>query len=239
MRETLSFAAYLENRLRDDAPKLKGERTRARLKIAAANVLGEKGYHAMRVSDVTERAGVAEGSFYVYFDDKKEISLTVLSALLEDFFKLSAPPETARSPFDSIRASNRRWIALCRANAGLMRCIFQLGDEEPDFSRLVQRTNREWYGRVSRSVLRRHKDLAQETALLAIYFLGAMMDEVVRKLVVYPDPEFIKVIKSMRANDDAVADAASIIWLRILDAGMMPPDDLPPTAAKLAKIMWV
>jgi TetR/AcrR family transcriptional regulator, transcriptional repressor for nem operon len=64
------------------------------------------------------------------------------------------------------------------------------------------------------------------------------MDEVVRKLIVYPDPEFIKVTKALRASDDAIADAASIIWLRVLDPEIAPPDDLPAAAAKLAKVMW-
>ncbi len=237
MTSTLSFIEYLENQLRDHAPKQKGARTRQRLKIATAKMLEEKGYHAMRVADVTDCAGVAEGSFYVYFRDKKDASLTVLTSLLEDFVDLAGPPKVTRTRFESIQVTNRRWIALCRANSGLMRCMFQLGDEEPDFAQLLQRTNRQWYERVALSVLRRDKKSRSEQVLLVVYFLGAMMDEIVRKLIVYPDPEFHKVLKTLKANDDAVADAASLIWLKILDPEGTVPEELPAIASKLAKWM--
>src|SRR5690349_16262000 len=75
----LSFVDYLETKLRDDAPAQKGARTKERLKIATARMLEENGYHVMRVADITQNAKVAEGSFYVYFDDKKDASLTVLA----------------------------------------------------------------------------------------------------------------------------------------------------------------
>ncbi len=237
MISTLSFVDYLETQLREAAPKQKGERTRERLKIATARMLEEKGYHAMRVADVTECAGVAEGSFYIYFRDKKDASLTVLTSLLEDFVNLAGPHQAQRTPFEAIQITNRRWIALCRANSGLMRCIFQLGDEEPDFARLVQQTNRKWYERVALSVLRRHRNFGREQVLLVVYFLGAMMDEIVRKLIVYPDLEFHKLLKTLKADDAAVADAASLIWLRMFDPDSALPEKLPAVTRRLAKWM--
>lgn len=237
MAPTLSFVELLEARLRENAPRQKGERTREQLKIATAKMLGEKGYHGLRVTDITECAGIAEGSFYVYFSDIKDASLTVLTALLEEFADRAAASETPRTRFEAIQAANRRWLALCRANAGLIRCVFQLGDEEPDFAELVQRTNRSWYERISRSVLKRRRDLGREPVLLVVYFLGGMMDEIVRKLIVYPDPEFHNVLKSLRANDEAVADAASLIWVRVLDPDEPVPDTLSAAAKKVANWM--
>jgi TetR/AcrR family transcriptional regulator, transcriptional repressor for nem operon len=234
---TQSFIEHLETRLKDAPPKQKGMRTRERLKIATAKVLEQKGYHAMRVSDVTECAQVAEGSFYVYFRDKKDVSLTVLTSLFEEYFDIAGHAEGERSPFASIRRTNYRWLTLCRVNAGLMRCIFQLGDEEPDFARLSQRTNRLWYERVSKSITRRRAGLEERPALFAVYMLGAMMDELVRKLLVYPDPEFHALLADIGADDRVIADAASVIWLRVLYPDLRPPDDLPPVASALANWM--
>ena len=81
----LSFIAFLEHRLRTTPPKQKGLRTRERLRIATARALASNGYHALRVTDITSEAGVAEGSFYVYFKDKTEAALDVLTELLEEF----------------------------------------------------------------------------------------------------------------------------------------------------------
>lgn len=234
---TLSFIEYLETQLRENPPQKRGLRTRERLKIAAARALEEKGYHGLRVADVTAGAEVAEGSFYVYFTDKTDIALTVLTELLEEFFKLDAKSTADRSPFEAIRQTNRRWLAVCRANAGLMRCILQLGDEEPQLSRLSRRTNRIWYDRVARSLKRRRSSVGTGPALFAVYLLGGMMDELVRKLIVYPDPEFHALLKEMEADDDAVADAASVLWLHIFHPEEEPPADLPRAAAALAQWM--
>ena len=234
---TLSFIEHLERSLRESPPKQRGLRTRERLKISAAKALEEKGYHGLRVADVTAGAKVAEGSFYVYFKDKTDVALTVLTELLEEFFRLDAKATPDRSPFEAIRQTNRRWLAVCRANAGLMRCILQLGDEEPELSRLSRRTSRIWYERVARSLKRRRSNVGTGPALFALYLLGGMMDELVRKLIIYPDPEFHALLQEMGADDDAVADAASVLWLHLFHPEEMPPTDLPPLAAALGQWM--
>jgi AcrR family transcriptional regulator len=49
----------------------RGRRTRERLLNAAEAVFGERGYHEASIVDITQRAKVALGTFYVYFPDKK------------------------------------------------------------------------------------------------------------------------------------------------------------------------
>lgn len=234
---SLSFVDYLETELRDAPPKQKGARTREGLKIATAKMMEAKGYHAMRVTDITEAAGVADGSFYIYFRDKKEASLATLSAFLGEFVDQAAPPEAVGAPFDSIRAANRRWFSLCRANAGLMRCVFQLGDDDDDFAGLVQSTTLDTYLRISRNMPLGNSSVDPTAHLMAIYFMGSMMDEIVRKLIVFPDREFHKLLPKTGA-DDAIADAASLIWIRIFDSTVKPPTELAPLASDLARLMW-
>lgn len=236
-RMSLSYIDHLEEQLRTAPPKQKGLRTRQRLKIATARILARDGYHAMRVSDISARARLAEGSFYVYFKDKTDAALTVLSELLEEFLDLGGHPRAAdRSQFDAIRDGNRRWIAVCRANAGLMRCILQLGDEDPRLAELAQRGNAVWYQRVAASSARRRGQHATANAsLFACYMLGSMMDELVRKLIIYPDPHFHALLKQVGAtDDDTVADAASVIFLHVLNPGAPVPPGLPKAAAELA-----
>lgn len=234
---TLSFIEHLETKLAADPPKQKGQRTRERLKIATAKVLEQKGYHAMRVTDVTECAEVAEGSFYVYFKDKTDAALTVLTSLLEDFFSMHMDQPRERTPFESIRFANRRWIALCRANPGLMRCILQLGDEAPEFARLAQKTNQSWYRRVTSSVTRHRDGLEDGAVLMMVYLLGAMMDELVRKLIIYPDSDFLALIEAVKADDEIVSDAASVVWLRVLYPDAPPPATLPAAVTEMTS--WV
>lgn len=51
----------------------KGEATRQRLLKAAEELFGEKGYFAVSVVEITQRARVALGTFYLYFSGKQEI----------------------------------------------------------------------------------------------------------------------------------------------------------------------
>jgi AcrR family transcriptional regulator len=54
---------------------------------AAAESFGARGFHAVTVKDIAERAGIAHGTFYLYFKDKKdvyrELSLEMQSQIME------------------------------------------------------------------------------------------------------------------------------------------------------------
>lgn len=222
--------------MKTEPPSTKGQRTRERLKIAAAKVLEEKGYHALRVADVTETAKVSEGSFYVYFRDKTDATLAVLTTLLDDFFSVNLTSEADEGPFDTIRRTNRRWLAICRSNSGLMRCVLQVGDEDPVFARMVQDTNRRWYERIAASVIRRYPQgaLSAGAVLLVAYMLGAMMDDLARKLIIYPDEGLQTLLVELEADEMAMADAASALWMRVLYPGLPIERDLSPAAQVIA-----
>jgi AcrR family transcriptional regulator len=234
---TSSYIAHLEDTFRSNPPAKKGMRTKEKIKISTARMLEEKGFHNLRVIDITLDAKIAEGSFYFYYKDKADATLDVLTGLLIEFFNMQGRVPGEHSAFAAIQAANRRWISVCRSNAGLMRCILQFSDEAPQFALLGQRSNRQWHEVVADSVLRRRGG-DRGAVLLAIYVLGAMMDEIVRKLVIYPDQEFQRLLEELRADDDAVADAASVIWLRVLYPNERPDAALAPAAERLAGTLW-
>ncbi len=51
----------------------RGRRTKEKLLEAAESVFGERGFHDAAISAITQRAGVALGTFYVYFESKEEV----------------------------------------------------------------------------------------------------------------------------------------------------------------------
>ncbi|MGG3738457.1 TetR/AcrR family transcriptional regulator [Aeribacillus pallidus] len=51
----------------------KGMETREKLLRAAEKVFGKKGYYETSVVNITQEAGVGQGTFYNYFQSKKEI----------------------------------------------------------------------------------------------------------------------------------------------------------------------
>jgi AcrR family transcriptional regulator len=54
------------------------QRTRAQLKQAAIDLLVERGYDAVTVEAITERADVGRGTFYIHFQDKDDVYWAVV-----------------------------------------------------------------------------------------------------------------------------------------------------------------
>ncbi|QTA37434.1 TetR/AcrR family transcriptional regulator [Thermosipho ferrireducens] len=49
------------------------ENTKLKLLISAEELFGRKGYSKTQISEITQNAGVAQGTFYIYYKRKKEI----------------------------------------------------------------------------------------------------------------------------------------------------------------------
>lgn len=69
-----------------DRPILKpatarGRQTRQNILEAAEAVFGEKGFEHASIVEITQRAGVAQGTFYVYFPDKKAAFVELVKEL--------------------------------------------------------------------------------------------------------------------------------------------------------------
>ncbi|MDR2255318.1 MAG: TetR/AcrR family transcriptional regulator [Arthrobacter sp.] len=70
--------------------------TQAAIVAAAAQVVGEQGYTAARVSDIAARAAVSSGSLYRHFGDRGRLLAAGLAKLLDDsVVGWAAPAETA------------------------------------------------------------------------------------------------------------------------------------------------
>lgn len=61
----------------------RGKRTRQQLLDAAEQVFGEKGYEASSIAEITQKAEVALGTFYVYFENKHAIFVELVAQLGE------------------------------------------------------------------------------------------------------------------------------------------------------------
>ena len=67
-----------------------------RILDAAVSVFAEKGFHSARVSDVANRASVADGTIYLYFRNKEELLMTAIHAAFDAFMS------RARGELDAI-----------------------------------------------------------------------------------------------------------------------------------------
>ncbi|HEV8194875.1 MAG TPA: TetR/AcrR family transcriptional regulator [Ktedonobacterales bacterium] len=83
----------------------RGEATKRRILDAAEEVFGELGYYEASVSEITRRAGVAQGTFYIYYHSKREIFEELVSDLGE---RLRAATRVAIAGATSRHETERR-----------------------------------------------------------------------------------------------------------------------------------
>lgn len=77
---------------RDKAPRTeRGRRTLRAILDAAASEFGERGYHETGITQITQRAGVALGTFYTYFDSKEEVFRALVRDMSEQVKRHVAP----------------------------------------------------------------------------------------------------------------------------------------------------
>jgi AcrR family transcriptional regulator len=60
------------------------------LLTAAADIFVEKGFHESKVSDIVASAGVAQGTFYLYFKNKNDIMMTLLNNCCDEIIQNTA-----------------------------------------------------------------------------------------------------------------------------------------------------
>jgi AcrR family transcriptional regulator len=76
--------------------------TKDKIIEAALNRFSDKGLHATKVSDIVKEAGVAQGTFYLYFKNKDDIFLAIVEKHFSDMEqaleKLSDIPSMAGDP---------------------------------------------------------------------------------------------------------------------------------------------
>jgi AcrR family transcriptional regulator len=109
----------------DKVPRTeRGRKTLRRLLEAAALEFGERGYHDAAITGITQRAGVALGTFYTYFESKEEM----FRALVRDMSQATRQhvAEAARGAPDRLTAERlglEAFIGFVRQRRELYRII--------------------------------------------------------------------------------------------------------------------
>jgi AcrR family transcriptional regulator len=153
--EAMPYADFLERGLGTRSFGSKGDRTRYRLKVAAARALEQIGYTDLKVSDVCSNAGVALGTFYVYYRDKNEIAIEVVIDFVTHMYELARRTGGGRSDFDAVLNTNRCFVAMYAANPGLMQCHVQLQSQLQGFQDVWRPLHQKWIETLARSIARR------------------------------------------------------------------------------------
>jgi AcrR family transcriptional regulator len=108
---------------------MRADDRRSQLMEAALAAFSRGGYHGTHVSHIIKEAGVARGTFYLYFDSKRG----VFQALIDEMFvSLDSvlevlDPRAPTSPVEQLRRNLERFVGVLQARPELTTLLLEQG----------------------------------------------------------------------------------------------------------------
>jgi AcrR family transcriptional regulator len=194
------------------------ETRRQQIVDAAIEVFAAKGYRVASIADIIAQAGVARGTFYLYFQSKEEAFHAALDRF-HTLFQEMARQETARSyrnPLaleSTLRAALRDWLRFLLQHRQLTKIVFrQAAAVDPDYEQ-------------------KHLAIIKATqahSARAIRFL-----QTIRLLRSDLDPQFLNtvfygvtiqiVLKAIAEKVEPDLEAIADQWIKLLRSGVLRP----------------
>jgi len=194
----------------------KGEKARARLKDAALVVLERDGFHRMRIADVTREAGMAQGLFYHYFRDLKSLTVEVLT----EFSRANQDPSEIEKDvqpgdwYSRIYAHNLVIVRSYAKRPGIMRCLLQLADEDPEFGAMLRENYRSqlmWLVELMPGLFRDVR-FKRHQALMVVYSLAGIGEGLIREYFINRSEPLL----AAKLNVEQFAELMSTMFYRAL-----------------------
>lgn len=153
MPRVASDASRLKPLTSTEPRTAKGKRTKAALVRAARDVFEQRGFLDARITDISNAAGLAHGSFYGYFDSKEAIFREVLRAVVGDIFDTARRQgERLPDPVQAIEAANRRFLEGWAKNARILAILHQVATFNDEFRSLWRDIRRLFVDRAERGL---------------------------------------------------------------------------------------
>lgn len=158
---------------------------RAQVLRHAKRIFARKGYHRTNVADIISRARIARGTFYLYFQNKKdlfeELLEQVLTELASRILRLRVGPESP-DPVEQLRANLRRVVTYVLDERELTDILL---NHSTGFDRDLDEKILNFYDRIA-ALIQRSLDLGIEmhlvrqsdTRAIAYCILGAIKEVV-------------------------------------------------------------
>jgi AcrR family transcriptional regulator len=161
----------------------KGVATRARIVGAAREVFEESGFLEARITDIAQRAGISQGSFYHYFDSKEQIFREVAE---NQEVALTAPPTEEdgadsgppSSEYERILRANRLYLQRYRDNSRIMGVIEEVSRYDDHVNEARMRRQKHFADRAEQAIRRLQAEGAADRDIdadIAAVALGSMV----------------------------------------------------------------
>jgi AcrR family transcriptional regulator len=162
------------------AATARGRRTREQLLAAAADLVAERGFHAVGIADIGAAAGVSGAAIYRHFASKQDILSALLDRVVEGLRDGAREAVTdARTPDDALDALIAAHVDFALRDRSIIAVYDQEAHTLPDDDRRRIRRTQRAYAETWAEVLReRTPGLTPEVARAAVHAAFGLVNSV-------------------------------------------------------------
>ncbi len=113
------------------------ESTRSRILDAALELISERGYNGATTAEIARRAGVAEGTIYRYFKDKKELFVACVEPVVHEALRRERRLPRSGDLRELIRIRIRELVQIIRENRAVFNVLFTEGRFHPEIADIM------------------------------------------------------------------------------------------------------
>ena len=134
MGDSTELGAQASHASDGKAPRTpRGERTLRKILDAARDEFGERGFSESSIAGITQRAGVALGTFYTYFDSKEAVFRALVRDMSAQVREFVAPMlKGASDTLDAERRALESFLRFTKSHRQVYRIIDEAEFVDPD-----------------------------------------------------------------------------------------------------------
>lgn len=108
-------------------PKTKrGMETLDKISKAAEELFSEKGYYDTGIVDIVSKAGIAQGTFYIYFNDKKSVFVYLINKLGKELKNsIRTNIKVSKGRYDEEYMGIKTFLSFVGEHIGLFKIVWQ------------------------------------------------------------------------------------------------------------------
>lgn len=158
---------------------------------AAAELFAQQGYEKTTVSQIVQKAGMAQGTFYLYFDSKEHVRMGVHEQIINEIVEKSLSVKAMEAdPFKKIELMLLAGVDTMKRHQDLMRVIHREVSCEAIYDEESREMNRKLLGPVC-EILQEGMDsgvFAKADPTITAYLLIGMVERITRSALLWGEP---------------------------------------------------
>ena len=136
----------------------KAQRTRQKILEAARAIFAEKGFAKATAEEISTKAGVGYGTFYLYFEDKRQALHTILAEVDDKLYQVgqaeSEKSKLGLGALAPIKVTISGFFDSFKENADVLKICHELSATDPDFKNQHDKVRARLINRIKEHILK-------------------------------------------------------------------------------------